>query len=348
MLYKELLENIKLYSGQYKKDLLAAASSPLRQAINFNPNHLGVNQLLADVLLAQGQAAEAREILEKLYQSQPAAARPRLIKALLALANACDDETEQLELYKQVFELDAEQLEAKSAWQKIWQQRGDEAYKAGQLETALTNYRTAQLEDQVAKLEEEIRHREIDTQLKVINKVAQANRYQEALQQVQQLADEYPSARDWNQIKQEILDYEIDTRLKIINDAKQANRYEEALEQLRQLAKEFPEQRDWADDLEQLYPNAQLVESRQSLELKKDDKETYAVALANSQNTNQYLHLSVKGTDVINVIKTMHQYANELNESRLQMQALTRLLEEEKNARLNSEKTLTESRQRLE
>jgi myosin heavy subunit len=101
--------------------------------------------------------------------------------------------------------------------------------------------------------------------------------------------------------------------------------------------------------LEQLYPNAQLLESGQSLELKKDDKETSAVALeANSQNTNQYLHLSVKETDVINVIKTMHQYANELNESRLQMQALTRLLEEEKNARLNSEKTLTESHQFLE
>ncbi len=348
MLYKELLENIKLFSGQYKKDLLTAASSPLRRAVNFNPNHLGANQLLADVLLAQGQAAEAREILEKLYQSQPAAARPRLIKSLLALANACDDETEQLKLYKQVFELDAEQLEAKSAWQKIWQQRGDEAYKAGQLETALTHYRTAQLEDQVAKLEEEIRHREIDTRLKVINKVAQAN-YKEALQQVQHLAEEYPRARDWDQIKQEILDDEIDTRLKVINDAKQTNRYEEALEQLRQLAKEFPEQRDWADDLEQLYPNDQFVESRQSLELKKDDKETSAVALeANSQNTNQYLHLSVKETDVINVIKTMHQYANELNESRLQMQALTRLLEEEKNARLNSEKTLTESHQLLE
>jgi myosin heavy subunit len=348
MLYKELLENIKLYSGKYKKDLLTAASTPLRQAVNLNPNHLGVNQLLADVLLAQGQAGEAREILEKLYQSQPAAARSRLIKALLALANACDDETEQLKLYKQVFELDAEQLEAKSAWQKIWQQRGDEAYKAGQLETALTNYRTAKLENKVAKLEEEIRNREIDTQLKTINHKAQANCYKEALQQVQQLADEYPSARDWDQIKQEILDYEIDTRLKVINDAKQANRYEEALEQLRQLAKEFPDKRDWAEDLEQLHPNAQLVDSQQSLELKKDDKEMGASALANSQKTNQFLHLSVKGTDVINVIKTMHQYANELNESRRQVQALTQLLEEEKNARVNSEKTLTESRQLLD
>ncbi|MEN8215534.1 MAG: hypothetical protein ABFS56_04010 [Pseudomonadota bacterium] len=40
---------------------------------------------------------------------QPAAARPRLIQALLALAQSNDNENEQLKFYEQVLGLDAEQ-----------------------------------------------------------------------------------------------------------------------------------------------------------------------------------------------------------------------------------------------
>ncbi|RKZ43416.1 MAG: hypothetical protein DRQ41_05380 [Gammaproteobacteria bacterium] len=206
--YKNWLENIKLSSDKYKKGLLEAARSPLEQALDFNPEQVWVNQLLADILLVQGEAGEAREILEKLYQSQPAAARSRLIQALLLLAKACDNENDQLELYKQIFELDAEQLEAKSAWQKILQQRADEAYKSGDLETALIDYRTANLDDKVAELEKEIQQRDIEMRLNVVNKKAQTNRYQKALEQVQQLTEEISTSRQQETALTRLLDEE--------------------------------------------------------------------------------------------------------------------------------------------
>jgi len=129
--------------------------------------------LLADILLAQGQAGNAREILERLYKYQPVAARPRLVQALLILAKENTGD-EQLKLYEQVLELDAEQPEAKIGWQNIWQRRGDEAYRADNLKTALAAYKTANLGDKVAKIEQEIRDRKFKAQLKTLIEAEQA------------------------------------------------------------------------------------------------------------------------------------------------------------------------------
>ncbi|MEN8215535.1 MAG: tetratricopeptide repeat protein [Pseudomonadota bacterium] len=49
--------------GLYRTGQLEATLPVLRQAISLNPNHVGTNQLLAEILLAQGQAGNAREIL---------------------------------------------------------------------------------------------------------------------------------------------------------------------------------------------------------------------------------------------------------------------------------------------
>ena len=62
--------------------------------MTLNPNHVRANQLLADILLAQGQADEARQLLERLYEYQPAAACSRLVQALLAQAQAAEDDDE--------------------------------------------------------------------------------------------------------------------------------------------------------------------------------------------------------------------------------------------------------------
>jgi tetratricopeptide (TPR) repeat protein len=148
--------------GLYRTHQLEAALPPLRQAVNLNPNHVGANQLLADILLAQGQAGNAREILERLYKYQPAAARHRLIQALLALAQSSDNEDEQLRLYEQVLELDADQPEAKSGRLGIWQRRGDEAYKAGDLETALAAFRTIHFDDKIANKLADLYQRALD------------------------------------------------------------------------------------------------------------------------------------------------------------------------------------------
>jgi len=97
----------KVALGFYQARNLEDALTYLRQADRLNPNHLAANQLLAEILLAQNQPNEAREILERLYTYQPdSTTRNRLIQALLELAKANNGEDEPVKFYERVLELD--------------------------------------------------------------------------------------------------------------------------------------------------------------------------------------------------------------------------------------------------
>ncbi len=140
--------------GLYRSGHLDRAVDPLRQAVNLNPNHAGANQLLADILLAQGQPDEARQLLERLYEYQPAAARSRLVETLLAQARAAESDDEQLALYEQALELDSTRREAAAGRQRIWRRSGDAALEPGELDTALEAYVMAGLAKGIAHVEE--------------------------------------------------------------------------------------------------------------------------------------------------------------------------------------------------
>ena len=134
----------------YRGGQLIQAIAPLRQAVNLNPNHVGANQLLADILVARGEIGEARQLLERLFEYQPAAARPRLVQVLLAEARAAEGDDDQLALYDRVLDLDGTHPEAIAGRRRIWQRRGEAASEAGDLEAALTAYREAGDPDRVA------------------------------------------------------------------------------------------------------------------------------------------------------------------------------------------------------
>jgi len=139
--------------GLYRGGQLLQAIAPLRQAITLNPNHVGANQLLADILLAREESGEARQILERLFQYQPAAARPRLVQALLAEARIVESDEERLSLYDRILKLDGAQPEAASGRRHIWQQRGDAALEAEDLEAALVAYRKGGDAEKIALVE---------------------------------------------------------------------------------------------------------------------------------------------------------------------------------------------------
>jgi hypothetical protein len=104
----------KLYRDGHE----AVAVAPLHQAIGLNSNHVGANLLLADILLKQKKANEAREILERLYTIRPVAAQRPLIQALLTLAQSNDNEEQQVELYERILEIEPKHSEAKHKRQK--------------------------------------------------------------------------------------------------------------------------------------------------------------------------------------------------------------------------------------
>jgi tetratricopeptide (TPR) repeat protein len=183
--------------GYYRNEQLDLAIDSLRQAVGLNPNHVRANQLLADILLAQGQPGEAQQLLEQLFEYQPAAARPRLVQALLAQSQVTESEYDLSALYERVLALDPVQPEAIAGRRSVWQRRGDAKLADGDLEEALEAYQMVGLVDKMAEVEQEMRRRDLNVQLEVLEALEQDRRYQDALVLAHALADEYRDVRDW-------------------------------------------------------------------------------------------------------------------------------------------------------
>ncbi|MEM7018425.1 MAG: tetratricopeptide repeat protein, partial [Pseudomonadota bacterium] len=147
----------------HRQKQTGAAIEALREAIERNPNHIGSHQLLADILLGEGETQAALNLLESLFRYQPAAARGRLIDTLLKLAEV--DEAEGAEAaamnrYQRILRLSSGQPEALEGQRRIWKRRGDEALKNSALSVALVSYRRADAVDAIMYVEELIRQRE--------------------------------------------------------------------------------------------------------------------------------------------------------------------------------------------
>jgi tetratricopeptide (TPR) repeat protein len=161
----------------HQSDDSPGAILKLREAIGLNPNHLGAQQQLADIFLAQGQAEEARELLENLYHYKPLAARSRLIQALLTLAQQSDVQSKQLQLYERVLTLEPKQVEANAKREEIWTQYAEKAFKQNDFETALNWYQKLGLSNKVAEIEQKIRDHFFDM-ANALKASQQTKRYQ--------------------------------------------------------------------------------------------------------------------------------------------------------------------------
>lgn len=180
--------------GLYRSGQLNRAVDPLRQAVSLNPNHVGANQLLADILLAQGQPGEARQLLEQFYEYQPAA-RSRLVETLLAQVRAAKGDDEQLALYERVLELDLTRQEAASGRQRIWRQRGDTALESDDLDGALEAYRIAGLAKRIAHVEALQRQRALATVEAQAQAHARERRWADAAAEYERLVAQAPDEK---------------------------------------------------------------------------------------------------------------------------------------------------------
>jgi tetratricopeptide (TPR) repeat protein len=178
--------------GLYRGGQLDQAVINLRQAVVMNPNHVRANQLLAEILLAQGAVAEARQLLERLFEYQPAAARPRLVQALLLQAQAAGQDEERIGLYDRALQVDPSQPEAKSGRQRIWRERGEAARAAGRLDEALEAFRRADLPEQVAEVETVLQQQRLKLRLEELAALEQKYEYTAALELARHLHQEFP------------------------------------------------------------------------------------------------------------------------------------------------------------
>jgi tetratricopeptide (TPR) repeat protein len=198
--------------GLYCRNKLDEALTPLWQAVGLNPNHVGANQLLAEILIAQGQIREACKLLENVYKHQPTVARPRLIQALLILAQSNDSKSERLKLYKRLLEIGDESSEVKKGVQDI------RTFLLKKLESTDADYDQKDLENlsqllqKTEEVEQALRYRNL---LKKVDHFAKEKNYQAALKLLNQLkeefpGEEFPGAREELISKEKQLKQEID------------------------------------------------------------------------------------------------------------------------------------------
>jgi len=217
----------------------------------------------------------------------------------------------------------------------------------------LAAYRTANLADKVAEIEQEIRDRKFEAQLKALQEAERAEHYEDALKIARQLAKDFSDKFDDKKVvelEQEIRERTFKAQLKALKEAEQAKHYEDALEQARQLAKEYPDKRDWAADLERLQRKIKLADLYQhALEaLKDEDKQTAQVLLAQVirleptyEETTRYLHLAVTDIDTFQLQQELQQRTEDFQ----QLQNKFEIKEEEYK---KSEKQQKEYREKAE
>lgn len=121
----------------------------LRQSIGFNPNHVGANQLLADIYLTQGKFEDSYKILKRLHEYQPNAARPRLVQTLLAKLDLAKNSSNKLRICDEILELQPSLPEVVRIKRDILIHVGDEALKLNHFEEALQAYVQAEAVERI-------------------------------------------------------------------------------------------------------------------------------------------------------------------------------------------------------
>lgn len=179
----------KLSEGGKTEDAL----HHLRQSILLDPLHQRARQLLVETCLTLGLTDEARELLESLYESNPWAARPRLVQVLLRQAKEKNSPDERLAVYERILELEPWQPEAVAEFRKTYEMKGDIACKNNELNIAMDAYKRAGSMQKIAQVSKRLQLESIYAQaLDALDK----NEREKAQQLLAEILSVEPSFRE--------------------------------------------------------------------------------------------------------------------------------------------------------
>jgi tetratricopeptide (TPR) repeat protein len=128
--------------GKQSYDLgdLPQAELRVRHALAIYPNHVRSRLLLGRIHLTRNNPAEAVSAIESAYSSDPAAVRPHLVNALLALAESQTDLDEQWQTVNRALRIDPGQPLVREKQAEILRHWAAKAMKDGEYEVALKAY----------------------------------------------------------------------------------------------------------------------------------------------------------------------------------------------------------------
>jgi len=158
----------KASQNLWSNSQLEPAIDNLEKALKLNPNHIGANDLLTETYLDLKNWEKAWKTAKAFSLLRPQFARPLLNQALEGLIASQDEDT-QLHYYEETLKIDPEHADVKQKWQTIWQQRGENAYRIGNLEKALEAFQRIGTTEKI-----------IEIQNKLIQEINQTQRIVEA------------------------------------------------------------------------------------------------------------------------------------------------------------------------
>jgi Tfp pilus assembly protein PilF len=201
----------------YQANDLKGAKSALIQATGFNPNHRGASELLAEIYIVEGELDKAQSLLENLFRTYPAVARPRLIQVYLSQAEKSSDDEKKLEWYQKVLEISPSQSSAQAAISDIWSSRGEFALKSNNYKDALSAFKKAGNEAKISEVLNAIQELEIQKNLDEILKLESDQQYNEALDLAKKIDKKYKPGSDWGKILERL-----QTKNRLANSYQQA------------------------------------------------------------------------------------------------------------------------------
>ncbi len=177
----------------YQSNEFDQAVPLLHQVISLNPNHIRGQELLVEILLAQGQRAEARDLLETLHKYQPAVARARLVQVLLQEAQDADEAAEKMLIYERVLlELDPNQPEARSFFLRTALARAKMTADQRLRKTLYTKVLTLEPDESQAKEGiAQIRRQELVGLRGRLAQLEESHHFQDALELGEQIHEQY-------------------------------------------------------------------------------------------------------------------------------------------------------------
>lgn len=184
----------------YQANNLEKAKPLLIQATDYNPNHRGASELLAEIYIVEKEIDKAQTLLESLFRAYPSAARPRLIQVYLKQADKTSTIDNKLLWYQKVLDISPSQSFALGAIRNIWSEKGEMALKAGDLYKALNAFEKAKNKKRGKAVYFQIMDFEIKTGLKKIEDLETDQQFKEAFQVAEELAGKYPSAHEWESL----------------------------------------------------------------------------------------------------------------------------------------------------
>lgn len=132
---------------------VGAATEFLNRALALNPNHVAANQLLAEILLTNGNVEEARQLMEQLYINQPGAARQLLLRIEFTLLRTAQSEEDKLAIYERVLEVAPSDLNAISGKRQILAKRKSRILQSSDPLSVFLEYQEAQIKELILSID---------------------------------------------------------------------------------------------------------------------------------------------------------------------------------------------------